>query len=567
MSTRVREGGICRVIFFLFIVAGSFVAVASRLVMLQAVEAKKFDGLALKQRLRKVELAPNRGKIFDRNGEELAVSIGVDSIYATPYLVKNPEEAATHLSTVIGVDRAVVLEKLKHKSGFVYLARKIDKERSQAVKDLEIEGISTLEETKRFYPCSSLGSQVIGFAGTDNRGLAGVELSLNRILKGRPGQLIVEKDPLGHSIPGGILYRSPSTDGNSIFLTIDKAVQYKAEAELKAAVEQSKARAGTVIVMDPRNGDILAMASYPRFDLNMFNKAKPEEVRNRALTDVYEPGSTMKVVVAAAALEEKLVRPQSVFHLLPTITVANKTIKEAHERPPVDYTFTEIISHSSNVGAVTLGLKLGKERLYKYIRSFGLTEETGIDFPGEVSGFMPSPQHWSGTTIATVPIGQGVAVTALQMLKVMATVANNGVSVRPRLFSGAVDSYGKEISLAPGVSRKRVISAETARELQEILSEAVSEGTGKNAQIPGYRVGGKTGTAQKPREGGSGYEPGRYVASFVGFAPVEGPSIAAIVVIDEPRTAIWGSVVAAPAFKNIVEFSLRRLKIAPKVAN
>jgi cell division protein FtsI (penicillin-binding protein 3) len=567
MSTRVREGGAYRLVFFLLLVLGSFVAVASRLVMLQAVEAKKFDGLALRQRVRKVELAPNRGTVFDRSGEELAVSIGVDSIYATPYLIKDPEDAAGRLSVILGLDRAVVLGKLKRRSGFVYLARKVDKESSKAVQDLGIEGVGALEESKRFYPCSSLGSQLIGFAGTENHGLAGLELGLDRILRGRPGQLVVEKDPLGHSIPGGILFRSPSTDGNNVFLTIDKAVQYKAEAELKAAVEQSEARAGTVIVMDPRNGAILAMASFPRFDLNAFNKAQPDEMRNRALTDVYEPGSTMKVVVAAAALEEKLVTPRTPFHLQPTITVANKTVKEAHERSAVNYTVTEIISHSSNVGAVTLGLKLGKERLYRYIEGFGLTEETGIDFPGEVSGFMPSPEHWSGTTIATVPIGQGVAVTAMQMLRVVATVANSGVSVKPRLFSRVTDASGKEISLAPGVSKKRVVSAETADALREILSVAVAEGTGKSAQIPGYRVAGKTGTAQKPRENGRGYEQGRYVASFVGFAPVEDPRVAAIVIIDEPRTAIWGGVVAAPAFRNTVEFSLRHLKIAPRIAN
>jgi cell division protein FtsI (penicillin-binding protein 3) len=567
MSTRVREGGAYRLVFFLLVVLGSFVAVAFRLATLQAVEAKKFDGLALRQRVRRVELAPNRGTVFDRNGEELAVSIGVDSIYATPYLVEDPEEAANRLSGVLGLERDVVLEKLKRKSGFVYLARKVDKERSQAVRDLGIEGIGVLEESKRFYPCSSLGSQLIGFAGAENRGLAGLELGLDRILRGRPGQLVMEKDPLGHSIPGGILFTSPSTDGNNVYLTIDKAVQYKAEAELKAAVEQSKARAGTIIVMDPRDGAILAMASYPRFDLNAFNKASPDEMRNRALTDVYEPGSTMKVVVAAAALEEKLVNPRTLFHLQPTITVSNKTIKEAHERPAVDYTFTEIISHSSNVGAVTLGLKLGKERLYKYIKSFGLTEETGVDFPGEVSGFMPKPEHWSGTTIATVPIGQGVAVTAMQMLRVVAAVANGGVLVEPRLFSRATDASGKEISLAPGVSGKRVVSRETAEALREILSVAVADGTGTGAQIPGYRVAGKTGTAQKPKENGRGYQVGRYVASFVGFAPVEDPRIAAIVMMDEPKTAIWGGVVAAPAFRNTVEFSLRHLKIAPKIAN
>ncbi len=565
MSARPGERRAYRLVGLLFFLIISFGLVAWRLIIIQVVEAKKFDELALKQRVRRIELVPSRGTIYDRNGEELAISIGVDSIYATPYLVKDPPETARLLSPILDIDESILLEKLNRDSGFVYLARKIGKERSEAIKSIEIAGIGIIEESKRFYPCNSIGSQLIGFAGLENKGLAGTEFYFDKILRGRPGQLVFERDPLGHSIPGGSIYKSPSTDGNNIYLTIDKSIQYKAEAELKAAIEEYRAKSGLVIVMDVRNGDILAMANYPTFDLNNFSKAEAEQLRNRAVTDVYEPGSTMKVIVVAATLEEGLVSTNTVFHLPSTIEIANKTIGEAHPRPPVDYSVTQIVSQSCNVGAVTLALKLGKERLYKYIEDFGFLEKTGIDFPGEVSGFLPSPKEWSGTTIGTVPIGQGITTTALQMVRAIAAIANNGVMVRPRILRRVTSAKGKDIALAPQVDKKRIISKETAAKVKGILGEVVIEGTGKRALVNGYKAGGKTGTAQKPRAGGKGYEEGKYVASFVGFAPLEDPRLAILVVVDEPKNAIWGGVVAAPVFKEVAEFSLHRLRIAPKV--
>lgn len=567
MSTRSGGRSTYRLVGLLFFLIVGFGAIAWRLIIIQGVEAKKFDELALKQRVRSIELAPNRGTIYDRNGEELAISVGVDSVYATPYLVANPSEAAQLLSASLAIDESILAEKLNKDCGFVYLARKIEKEKSESIKRMEIEGIGILEESKRFYPGSFLGSQLIGFAGVDNKGLAGVEFNFDKILRGRPGQLVFERDPLGHSIPGGNLYKSPSTDGNNIYLTIDKAIQYKAEAELKAAIEKYQGKSGIVIVMDTRNGDILAMANYPTFDSNNFSKAKPEQLRNRAVTDIYEPGSTMKVIVVAAALEEGIVEPNTLFHLPSTIKVANKVINEAHPRPPVDYTVKQIISRSCNVGAITLGLKLGRERLYRYIETFGFLQKTGIDFPGEVSGFLLPPKEWSGTTIGTVPIGQGVTTTALQMVRAIASIANEGIMVKPRVLRRVTTQQRKEIALAPEVNKKRVISKETALKLKAMLGEVAAEGTGKRAQVSGYKVGGKTGTAQKPRTKGRGYEEGKYVASFVGFAPLEDPRLAILVAVDEPRNAIWGGVVAAPVFREVAGFSLQRLKIPPKVSN
>lgn len=563
MPARLSRRTNYRQLLLFIALALGLLSVAGRLILIQGVDARKFDEMALRQRLRRVELAPYRGTIYDRNQEELAISIGVGTIFATPYLIRNPNAVAQKISPILGIEKKEIIEKLKKKSGFVYLARKIELANSNAIEAQKIEGIGILKESKRVYPTNSLGAQVIGFAGMDNEGLSGLELYYDRVLRGNPGQLIAEKDPLGRSIPGGILYLSPPTNGKSIILTLDKTIQYKAEQELREAIKKYRAKSGMLIVMQPKTGEILAMANEPSFDLNSFASANPEFVRNRSVTDLYEPGSTMKTVIAAAALEEKLASPASTFFLPSTITVANKVINEAHERPAQNFTFTEIVSKSSNVGAVTVGLKLGRENIYNYVKAFGLIEKTGIDFPGEARGFIPVPENWSGTTIGTVPFGQGLSATALQMLRAIAAIGNDGIMVKPYLVSRIVDSKGKKIMEESKGGSKRVISSETARELSFILKEAVDKGTGQNAKLVGYQVAGKTGTAQKPMKNGRGYEPGKYIASFVGFVPANDPQLSIIVVIDEPKDAIWGSVVAAPVFKNIAEFSLNRLKIPP----
>ncbi|HAW60221.1 MAG TPA: stage V sporulation protein D [Actinobacteria bacterium] len=570
MSARRRSAppsagrGELRLLFFLSLLIIGLLCVVVRLFSVQVVEAKRYQALANDQRLRRVEIAPHRGIIYDRQGKELAFSVDAETIYATPYFIKNPALVASKLSPILELDEASLFEKLTKDCGFAYIARKVDEEKAEAVRALGIEGIGFLKEGKRYYPYDSLGSHVIGFVGMDGRGLAGLELYYDEFLRGKPGQLVAENDPLGRPIPGGVSKLISSTDGNDVILTIDRDIQYKAEEELRLQVERFQAKGGNIIVMNPRAGEIYAMANEPTFDLNGFSETSAGSLRNRAVTDVYEPGSIMKAIIASAALEERMYQLDDVLHLPSTIKVSDKVIGEAHPRPPEDFTFTEIVARSSNVGIVTIGLELGKERMCRYIEAFGLTKRTGIDFPGETYGFTPPPDDWSGSTIGNIPFGQGISATPLQMIQAFSVLANDGFLVRPHLLCKVINAKGETVKTYPEDRGCKVISTQTAREMRGILEQAVNEGTGKAARIDGYRVAGKTGTAQKPGEKGGGYEPGRYIASFIGFAPAQDPQFVILVVIDEPVGTMYGGVVAAPVFKKVAEFSLRHFRIPPE---
>jgi cell division protein FtsI/penicillin-binding protein 2 len=528
-----------------------------RLILIQVVEAEKYQEKAVKQRLRRVDIPPSRGAIYDRNGQELAVSVEVFSVYATPYLVSDPRDAAVKLSQVLQLSEKEIFKKLIKNTGFVYLVRKVDRETATAVKALKIEGIGLLKESKRVYP-ASVASNIIGFVDIDNKGLAGLELFYDHILRGKSGRIITESDPKGRSIPGGILSYVKPQHGEDIYLTIDREIQYKAEVELQRAVRECKARAGSVIVMNPENGEIYAMATTPTFDNNNLKTLTNENRRNRAIVNLYEPGSTMKTIIATAALEEKIFSPGSTFYLPPTIRVGNKIIREAHGRPARTFTFSEIVEKSSNIGAVTIGLKLGKVRIAKHIAKFGLTTKTGVDFPGEIAGRLPDVSAWSATTIGNVPFGQGIATTPLAMTKAVAVIANGGHDILPHFLLKRGQLVGEK-----KYRSRQLISAKTSRLMREILTRAVEKGTGKKARIGGYKVAGKTGTAQKPREKGRGYEPGKYISSFIGFVPAKKPRLIISVVIEEPRGAFYGGTIAAPVFRRIAEFALRHLRIPP----
>ncbi|MDP3013596.1 MAG: penicillin-binding protein 2, partial [Candidatus Subteraquimicrobiales bacterium] len=371
-----RRGGENRLFLSFLLLVSIFIFMVYRLVVIQILEAPQYSQLALNQRLRYIELAPHRGTIYDRNGKELALSVSRDTIYATPYFIKNPQEVAKKLSSILGFSEDDLYQKFTKKSGFVYLLRKAEPEVAREVKKLDIEGIGFLKESKRVYPCSSLGSQVIGFVGMDNEGLMGLELYYDEVLKGEAGKLLAERDPSGRIIPGSFIEYSHPSDGKSIHLTIDREIQHKAEVELKKKIEEWQAKGGSVVVMSPKTGEIFALANYPCVDPNNFTKEEEAAFRNCAVADAYELGSIMKTIVAAAALEEKICAPETVFHLPETIKVADKVIKEAHPRPAKNFTFTEIITESSNVGIVTIGQKLGKETIYKYLLNFGLTDKT-----------------------------------------------------------------------------------------------------------------------------------------------------------------------------------------------
>jgi cell division protein FtsI/penicillin-binding protein 2 len=396
---------------------------------------------------------------------------------------------------------------------------------------------------------------VLGFAGLDNEGLEGLEASLDGVLAGKPGTQTIVRDPFGQVID--VIDTEAERPGRDVFLTLDHRMQSNAEAVLRETVEKWGAKAATAVVLDAHTGAILAMANAPSFDANRFGAARPARVRNRAITDTYEPGSTFKLVTVAAALSEKLVSPSSTFRLAPTIRVADRVIHEHEPRPTQTMSVAQILFQSSNIGTITLAQLLGKERVAAWIDRFGFGSPTGIDFPGESGGIVLPPERWSGSTIGNVPIGQGIAVTALQMAAAYGAIANGGILHEPHL----VDRVGDERK--PRASGRRVVSETVAAQVMTMLRDVVSAegGTGAAAAVPGYTVAGKTGTAAKPESGG--YSTSRYVASFAGVVPAKDPRLVVLVSVDEPRNAIWGGVVAAPAFSRIARFGLQYLEIAP----
>jgi cell division protein FtsI/penicillin-binding protein 2 len=554
MAARRIDGAHYRLFLILIMFIASLAAIAARLVYVQQVDAVWLSQLAVGQRLQEIPLSSERGAIYDRNGAELAINLDAASVYATPYFVENPGEAAVKLAGILGEQPDAIKKKLTEKSGFVYLARQLDMDKVNEIKALNIAGINYLPERKRFYPNGSMASHVIGYSGIDNQGLGGVEASYDKVLSGKPGKLLVEGDPAGEPIPGGIYSKTDATRGKDIYLTIDKDIQYKAELELNKVVKDYSAKGGAIIVMNPTNGEILAMASAPGFNPNDWSMATEQQLRNQAISTVYEPGSTAKLITATGALEEKVVGLDEVFSLPASISISGQSFGEYDQVGKGEQTVSGIISLSSNVGAIELGQRLGNKKLYKYITGFGLGDYTGVDLPSEETGVIPVPDEWSETSIATIPYGQGISATSLQMLNVAATIANDGVKLTPHVLK---DGFKEE--------KKRVVSDNTASTMQDIMVATVEDGTGKNARIPGYMVGGKTGTAQKA--GANGYEPGKYIISFAGFVSNLDPQLAIVVVVDEPQDSgpqpLYAATIAAPVWRELAEFSINRLKIAP----
>jgi len=545
--------------FLLTILAVAFLAVAARLVYLQVVAAPAYAAKAADQRTRDITLAPRRGSIYDREGEPLAVSMEARTVYATPYAVEDPAGAAVALAGVLGGNAADYEAKLRKETGFVYIARKVDMERAAALEKLDIKGIDFLEDSRRTYPSGELACQVLGFVGIDDDGLSGIEKYYDEMLAGKAGTVLAERDPFGRPIPGGVMKSEDPVDGQNIMLTIDKDIQYQAQVELTAAVEKWKAKSGTVIIMDPQSGEIFAMASTPGFNPNEFGDAKPEALRNRAITDTYEPGSTVKSLTAAAVIDKGLYGPTSMFSLPPSLKIGGRTIGEAHGRGTVNWSLSQIVTNSSNVGAVKLGMALGPKGLYDYFDKFGLTEKTGIDYPGEAQGWLPPTEDWSASTIGTVPFGQGVSMTTVQLARALSAIATDGELPTPHFLLDLPD----DSSAALVWPKKRAISSEAAETTTEVLKQVITDGTGGSAAVSGYAVAGKTGTAQKARTDGRGYAAGKYVASFSGFLPADDAQVLIIVSLDEPANAIYGGVVAAPVFSKLGAFAVSHLKIPP----
>lgn len=538
-----------RVILLLFMFL-PFITIL-RAYQLQFVERSKLAKLAEKQHLTKITIPSRRGVIYDRDMNELAISVNVDSIYAQPFKISNPEFIAEKISSLTGIEFKDVLEKLKSKKRFVWIKRRIPLSEYVKAELMKYEGIGIIIETKRYYPNKELAGQVIGFEGTDSRGLAGIEYYYDELIGGKPITLLVERDATGEPIFTQGIADKVHAEGYGVVLTISRAMQHIVERELKNAVEMTGAKRGMAIVMRPKTGEIIALANYPFFDPNAHDRYSGEYWKNRVVSDSFEPGSTFKAFLIAAALNEGVVKPtDKIYCENGTFRVANAIIRDVH--PYGWLTVEEVIKYSSNIGASKIGERLGASKFYDYIRLFGFGEKTGIDLPGEATGLVPAPKNLSKITLSTVSFGQGISVTAIQLINALSAIANGGKLMKPFIVKKILDRDGRTIKeFHPQVIRN-VISEEVSKKVKSMLSRVVEEGgTGQKAALLGYRVAGKTGTAQKVESGRKGYSPDKRISSFMGFVPVDDPELAILVVIDEPKGIKYGGIVAAPVFKSI----------------
>jgi cell division protein FtsI (penicillin-binding protein 3) len=542
----------------------AFLAISGRLVVLQVFDAGSLDQAAARQRLTVIDLPATRGRIFDRNLDDLALSVPARAVWADPRLVRDKPRTAARLAKALGVKKATLAQRLASKGRFVYLARRIPKIRGDVVQRLNLPGIFVVADVARRYPSGTVAAQVLGFVDIEGHGQAGIEQHYDGLLRGHPGKVQLERDPQGRPIPQGRRSLEPAEPGTDLVLTIDQHLQYVTEQALYRAVRQHKAKAGSVVVMSPRSGEVLAMANMPTFDPNRIAASKPEARKNRAIADVFEPGSTNKTITAAAALQHGVVTPKTETIVPDNIPLCpEKTFRDSHSHPPELMTFADIVARSSNVGTIMAARDLGRDRLHKAEVDFGYGRRSGVDLPGEAPGILRPAQSWYCTDLGTNAIGQGVAVTVLQMASVYATVANQGVLQAPTLLRGTVDARGR-VAKADRRPGRRVLSVRTAKAMSRILEGVVREGgTGTQAAMEEWRVAGKTGTARKPDTRRGGYRPGAYVGSFIGFAPAEKPAVVVAVAIDEPTRGYYGGSVAAPVFREVTAAALRRLGVVP----
>jgi cell division protein FtsI (penicillin-binding protein 3) len=529
-----------------------------RLFFIQFFRSDYLTAIAKKQHNQLVELEPRRGTIYDCNLKAQAFNMSLDSLYAVPNMITNKEGAIRQLLPILGTERSYLAERLNRKKSFIWLARKITPEDSAAIKKLNIKGLGFLKETKRIYPNSYLGSHIIGFSGMDNIGLEGLERSFDRYLKGVPGWAIFLRDARLKKLDIWEKMVLPQ-DGLDLVLTIDEVIQYIAERELDKAFNTFHAKGASIIVMDPHTGRILAMANRPTYDLNDHSGVSKDSIRNRAICDLFEPGSVFKIVTASAALEEKKVTEEDIFNCENGAYQVGGRILHDHAAHG-NLTFRQVIEESSNIGTVKVAMILGPDTLYRYIKAFGFGSKLGIDLSGEISGMISPPRVWSKTSITAIPIGQEVGVTALQLASAISVIANGGQLMKPYVIDSVRDNQGRIIKQNKPSLIRKVISVDTAMRIKKILTGVIEEGTGKLGKVLGFSAAGKTGTAQKLEPNGS-YSHNKFVASFIGFAPAEDPLITVVVTVDEPHPYYFGGVVAAPVFQKVAGDVIRYLKV------
>jgi len=556
-----KEHKIRAVIVLLFSLS-FFGFVSNKLAQLQIYQHADLLKRGISQHDLCLEIEPKRGDIFDRKKEVLATSIKVSSIYGVPYEIENPKETAQKLAQILNMPADLLEKRFKGQKKFVWVKRKIDDELSAKVEALNIKGIGFLEESKRFYPKGKLLSHVLGFVGVDNKGLEGLELSLDQYLKGACGYRFLERDAAGRTKSSLTKQSVAPKDGNDVFLTIDEVIQYIAEEELDKVYKEYNAQGAFIIVMDPKSGEILALANRPTYDPNMFFKSEAEERRNRVVTDFFEPGSTVKALVGAAALSEEIVSlDEEFFCENGAYRIGRNVLHDSH--PYSKLTFQQVIEKSSNIGIAKVSNRLGKDKLYQYMLDFGFGSKTKLGLRGEVGGLLYPPKRWSKFQTATVSMGQGIAVTGIQLVNALAAIANKGSLLKPIIIRRVEDENGIIILSNEKEVIKEVVSEEAADKITTALKGVVStKGTARRASIDGFSVAGKTGTAQKVKEEG-GYSHSDFIASFVGFVPAENPEVAILVVIDTPKPIYYGGVVAAPVFREVAKGILKYLGVAP----
>ncbi len=570
-----------RLRILLLLCLAAAVAIGARLVVLQVKQAPGLAERARRQLVRTDVLPAERGSIFDRNGRDLAISVQVPTIAADPRLVTDPRGEARLLSSLIKVDAGLLEDRLSRPgSKFTYLARKVDEQTARLVAEraAELPGVFSFLEPKRFMPAGPLAAPLLGKVGLEGEGLSGLEYQYRDVLAGTPGKLVTERDQQGREIPGGRIELDPSARGDDLVLTIDRSLQHETERRLATQITATSARGGMAVVMDTTTGDLLSVANLVTEDLpdrtkvasqsgsTSGPKAAPSVVqadKNQAVTNVYEPGSVAKLITVAGAIEDGRVRADDKLSVPNVIRVGDHTYTEHDPHPTAAWSVTDVVANSSNVGTIMIGQKLGKERFDSYLRSFGFGDRTGLGDPGESAGILLDPASYSSTSMGSFPIGQGIAVTAVQMLAAYNAVANGGTYVAPRLVRATVGPDGSQRPM-PSPEPRQVISPQTAAEMTKMLTEVVRVGTGTLAAVDGYAVAGKTGTARKPLVGQRGYEEGAYVSSFAGFVPAEKPQLTAMVILDQP-TPIFGGLVAAPVFADLARHALRELRIPPQI--
>ena len=547
-----------------------FIALSYRLVSLQAFQQDKYRVKADDQHKGTISLPALRGSILDRKYVVLANSLALSSIAADPTKIRNRSDAAEKIAKVLKCDPEIINNKLSIASTFAWIERKIDDETAKQISDLKIDGIFLLKEStgKRFYPKGNLGVHILGCTGIDDQGLDGVESTMETYLKGKPGEMSAEMDRDGRIIPGGLSSMVPAVQGYSVVLTIDESIQYIVENYLDAYVKKFGAESGSVLVMDAKTGGILAMSTKP--DIKSTDPKSPQYMqvtRNACVADAYEPGSTFKVLLAAAALDSGKVTLTDKITCGNTIDVGGWTLHNANDGfggNPTE-TITDIIAYSFNTGSVAIGLRMGCKTYYDYLAKFGMGEISGIELPGEADGLLLPLKEWTDINLATIAFGQGVAITPIQLVSAVQGVVNNGDMMQPHIVKQIIDSEGNVVhDFKPKVKRK-IISSETSYKMTAILRNVVENGTGGKAKVPGYLVGGKTGTANLVENGV--YAQGKYIASFVGFVPAEDPKFIMLVKIKNPKGVIWGGSVAAPIFADIAKESLWRLGVPPSFPN